>query len=228
MTFPMPQLARGFRSPMAIDRTDVRSSGSTSTNHTFNSVAFGDPSEGRLVVAALNIGMQGEAVRNFVSGSIGGVAVELLAPNIQNWHTNDTFLLQTLFGAVVPTGTQGTITFSFSSTVAVHLLVFAIYGAENLLPDEVSQDERSGSTSLSLAGLIKPGGLSLAIAGSFGAGGNNFGFSQFSKDYDANVVGSTRTAAAFRQSAGAFAETVTLSSSVNRSAATALTWRAAA
>lgn len=97
------------------------------TGKTFNSVNFGPAASDRLIVVCSY--SSGGSAPTFSSFTIGGVSATQLADITNTGHR------ATIWGALVPSGTSGTVSYTLSAGSFSAISVYAITGIDSLTPD---------------------------------------------------------------------------------------------
>lgn len=187
MTHGMGHNSRGARgdgkNPLAISKVDNRATASGASS--FTSINFGAAEDDRVLVAGISLVAQ-SPMPNTTVCTIGGVSATLLSTSTHSPANALTRVV--LFGAVVPSGTSGTVAFTFSpGTLRSGLDLYSVLGGASLVPHDTIA-ATNGSTSGTLN--IPAGGVALAHVGHT-SGASAVSWTGLTERYDAAVTGGT-------------------------------------
>ncbi len=183
----MSRFGLGFiasAAPPSIEFLSNTSSATDSASYSFASVPFGVADSTRYIVVGLAYRTANSGL-NFSTVTIGGVS----APQIVNQSHGDGFGRTAFFGALVPSGTSGTVAFTLNGAAVRAAMV--VYSFKNLT-STMATNTAAGTPPLAID--VSAGGFAIGM-GYYAAGTGTSTWTGLSKDADASVEGAEYTSA---------------------------------
>ena len=194
MAFPIIPAMIAGRSPVQISNRDLAGSASSTSSRTFSGLSFGPEAPGRVLAVTWTIGT-GDSNRWVTSMTIGGVSATEIIPHFR--HLNGNAQNGSMWAALVPSGTSGSVVVNTSSSTPSAILVSSVLNAKSLTPFDTNTD--TGTSSMDLDLEIPSGGAVLAMGGAAGGSGGSFTFGGgLTEDLSGNPAASTIIDAAHR------------------------------
>jgi len=202
--FCPPPFMGAAAKPIEVTEVGTGNSGSSGTTYNFASVSFGAATPGRLLIFAVHAEAS-SSNRSLVSGTIGGVTATIVDSGGG---------LDTVCGfmyAVVPTGTSGAVSFTFSNSVArAEAWGWQVLNLQN--PAHYDQSlYANGSSGSSIAQSITALEGSVAFSALTTSSSGTFTFNNMVRRYTASLNGTGTGAAGAMVSeipAGTFSNTI--------------------
>lgn len=173
----------GSKKPLTISKVHNRATPSGATS--FNGINFGPAEADRLIIATIDL-VSSSTTPGISSCTIGGVTATLLVQGVHQPASGYTRVAA--YGAIVPTGTSGSIVFSLNpGTLRSGLGVFSVLGGASLTPqDTLFSNATTPTGTLDIAA----GGVALAHIGHT-SGASAISWTELTEQYDGVVASPT-------------------------------------